>query len=412
MNLFVPSLLALVALVTAAPDMSNLNKNTGYLYYVPDKTKDGYQAAASSQYASSVPVSASQGSGSAAGYSESDPSSNAGAAAASGSDLNYSAQDLTYSAQTLGQGLADAYASANGQNAGSNYDQTLSNLASQLQQYGYAAQQGAGNGYGQGQGAQASYGQTGNTGYTQTGNSGYAAQGQQQGQGQQQPAYGYYEQAGQASGSEQNTAYSPVSGNQLPNYQANNAGANGYNIPQGQQNQQGQFAGYNPAQFGQQYPGAQHFGNYPAASGQHGAFEPAVSGYRRYGLGSLLMPVLALAGLSLLIPTVTSLTASSRKKRSVDPKQSAKESVYGKYFDRLERYYSLYKTAVEREDCMNRIICELGDTMTGVRGKSAIFTVLEKVVPTWMGNHVGVLKSSVLSGDQFGKCKRYTCDRK
>ena len=84
------------------------------------------------------------------------------------------------------------------------------------------------------------------------------------------------------------------------------------------------------------------------------------------------MPMLALAGLSLLIPTVTSLTASGRKKRSID--ESAKDASFGKYFERLERYYSLYKTAVEREECMNRIICELGDTMSGARGKNPLLS--------------------------------------
>src|SRR5205807_2078246 len=118
------------------------------------------------------------------------------------------------------------------------------------------------------------------------------------------------------------------------------------------------------------------FGSYPAASIPQSSFEPAASGYRRYGIGSFLMPMLALAGLSLLIPTVTSLTASGRKKRSTDasgaPVDIAKESALVQYFDRLERYYSMYKTAVEREECMNRIICELGGVVSGSKNKNPI----------------------------------------
>jgi len=124
------------------------------------------------------------------------------------------------------------------------------------------------------------------------------------------------------------------------------------------------------------------------------------------------MPMLALAGLSLLIPSVTSLGAATaaattgRKKRSTE--DSAKDSAMGQYLNRLERYYSIYKTAVEKEECMNRIICELGDAVSGVHGKTTFVTILEKFVPTWMGNKVGVFKNGALSGE-YGKCKKYTC---
>lgn len=360
----------------------NSQGNLYYYYYpVQDKNKEqvqgqgqatGYQAAASNQYASAVtPNFGSQ----VAASSDSVTSDNSAAPnSALNSDLNYSAQDLSYSAQTLPQGLTDyASASGNQQTGGSNgYDQTLSNLASQLQQYGYASSNPTG--FGQSNNAQAQ-------GQSYTGNQ----------QPQQNSAYGQsytYEPAhgSQASGSEQTNAYQAAAnaaqqvGQQQginPNQQAAyQAAANAFGAAAAQQAANGQLQGYHQGQpsFGN-FPGAQHFGNFAAGSGQHAAFEPAASGYRRYGIGSFLMPMLALAGLSLLIPTVTSLTAASgRKKRSTDPNQSAKESAFGKYFDRMERYYSIYKTAVEREECMNRIICELGDAMTGVRGKSAIFT--------------------------------------
>lgn len=116
------------------------------------------------------------------------------------------------------------------------------------------------------------------------------------------------------------------------------------------------------------------YDNHGAASSPHASYEPPSTGYRRYGIGSAILPILALAGLSLLIPTVTSLsTATGRKRRSTNP---IKESTLSSYFDRVERYYSLYKTAVEREECMNRIICELGDAMSNVSGKSTLFRLV------------------------------------
>ena len=75
-------------------------------------------------------------------------------------------------------------------------------------------------------------------------------------------------------------------------------------------------------------------------------------------LNSILMPMLALAGLSLLIPTVQSLGSTGRRKRAID--DNVKHSAMNGYIDRLERHYSIYRTAVVKEECMNRIICELG----------------------------------------------------
>lgn len=151
--------------------------------------------------------------------------------------------------------------------------------------------------------------------------------------------------------------------NQFPSF-GNQFGNSG---PQG-------FSGMGPNQF-PNFPGldASAFGGSMGGPNQ-GAVAPAPSSGRKWGIGSVIMPMLALAGLSLLIPTVTSLSsAAGRKKRSV-AEESAKETPIGYYLDRIEKYYSIYRRAAESEECMNRIICELGDAMSGVKGKSAIVT--------------------------------------
>lgn len=107
------------------------------------------------------------------------------------------------------------------------------------------------------------------------------------------------------------------------------------------------------------------------------------------------MPMLALAGLSLLIPTMSNIgTAVGRKKRSIvedkasassrqqqivynsmnGSSQVAKETSIGEYLDKIERYYSIYKNAVENDDCLNRLICEFGDAVKDITGKSAVVT--------------------------------------
>ncbi|KFM56775.1 hypothetical protein X975_09422, partial [Stegodyphus mimosarum] len=145
---------------------------------------------------------------------------------------------------------------------------------------------------------------------------------------------------------------------------------------------------------------------------QYGA--AAASGYgvpqgygtpsRRYGLGSLIMPMLALAGLTMLIPTVTS-NLGSRNKRSTDAQATSPLSMISEYKDKLERYYSLYRTAVEKEECMNRIICEFGSAVSDIKGKGAVVLVLEKLVPKHMRPKMNVFKAGALS-TEIGKCKK------
>ncbi|RWS17146.1 hypothetical protein B4U79_12403, partial [Dinothrombium tinctorium] len=333
------------------------NANLYYYYYpVQEKPKEStFQASSSNQYTSAVSPNSAD--------SNQHPLDSS-----SGQDLSYGAQDLSYSAQTIGQGIGQGLSDYS--NQGNNYDQTLSSLASQLQQYGFG---------------------TGSSGSSYNQVNGYSGSPPSYGSGNSFGLNG--DSTGSAYGAAAAAAAAAGSGH-IGNY--------GTAVP---------FPGSGSSFVPQTAPypsyGGPNYGNYAAASGQHATYEPASSGYRRYGIGSIIMPMLALAGLSLLIPTVTSLgtAATGRRRRSAD---KAKESALGTYLNRLDRYYSLYKTAVEREECMNRIICELGDVMSNVRGKSTFFTVIEKLVPNWMGNKVGVLKNGALS-PEYGKCKKYSC---
>jgi len=322
------------------------NQGNLYYYYYPvqdNKGKEtGFQASASNQYSSAVPVSSvAQDGSSNSGHLEAAASSNS----AQPSDLSYSAQDLSYSAQALNPGLSDYSGSA--QSSNTNYDQTLSTLASQLsQQYGYGIQ-------------------------ANNAPSSYSSNQQQHGQQQQYhsvPQYTYDQSAHSGNSQEQAGQFS--ASNPVPNYGVSPQQATF--IPANQAAVQGVVPAFNPTTAYAQYQQQMPFGNFAAGSVPQSSFEPAASGYRRYGIGSFIMPMLALAGLSLLIPTVTSLTASGRKKRSTG--DMAKESAFVQYFDRLERYYNLFKTANEREECMNRIICELGGAASEARNKSPLFS--------------------------------------
>merc|ERR1712170_167719 len=70
-------------------------------------------------------------------------------------------------------------------------------------------------------------------------------------------------------------------------------------------------------------------------------------------LTSIIIPLLALIGLSLLFPTFVTLTTVRRKRSAMD------EDV-DPMTDMLERVNDIYMAVVESEECMERIACEVG----------------------------------------------------
>jgi len=176
----------------------------------------------------------------------------------------------------------------------------------------------------------------------------------------------------------------------------------------------------------------------PSGSSPGSQTAAVTSSSKRFGLSSLVMPVLALAGLSLLIPTMSNIgtAAMGRKKRSIleekasissrqqqlitepmngSARQLAKESVIGDYLEKLQRYYAIYQNAVENDDCMNRLICEFGDAVKDLTGNGAMIHVVESFAPSWMkagGDKMQVFKEAASSGaSSKDKCKKYSCQR-
>jgi len=69
-------------------------------------------------------------------------------------------------------------------------------------------------------------------------------------------------------------------------------------------------------------------------------------------LTSIIIPLLALVGLSLLFPTYVSLT-TVRKRRDADEDVNPMSDVVGRVND-------IYSAVVQSEECMERIACEVG----------------------------------------------------
>lgn len=330
------------------PNYSNSNQGNLYYYYYPvnEKSKEiNYQASPSNQYTSSI-VQPQSGDDQSNQNNANLPSNQqvGNAPSHAGHDLSYGgAQDLAYTASALNEN------SNNGQSAGS-YESQLSNLASGLSgQYGYGSN---GNAFG----------------------SQFASQlaglnnlnfGEAFGSSIPQPSSVPFDPAFAAMAANQFSGFQPTG--QTGSTGTSGGGPLSQLYQQASQVYQGLIngaAGSSQPQF--------------AASQQHPSYEPSTgtgSSFRsKYGLSTLIMPLMALGALSLLIPTFQSLsTVASRKKRSVEDNLNLQQAGLGNYLERIERYYTNYRNSIEREECINRIICELGDAMSGVRGKDAFF---------------------------------------
>jgi len=98
--------------------------------------------------------------------------------------------------------------------------------------------------------------------------------------------------------------------------------------------------------------------SYDAPSDGYGVQDASGYGASGYGaeeeafpISTLIIPILIIAGLSLLFPTIT--TVSVRKRRSADADVNPMTDV-------VERVNDIYSSVVASEECMERIACEVG----------------------------------------------------
>jgi len=113
--------------------------------------------------------------------------------------------------------------------------------------------------------------------------------------------------------------------------------------------------------------------SYSAPEPSYGAPEPSYgapdtgygapsSGYGEASAGgldltSILIPLLALLGLSLLFPTYVNLTTVKRRKRSEDGEVLEDENPMS---NMIERVQDMYLAVLQSEECMERVACEVG----------------------------------------------------
>jgi len=93
----------------------------------------------------------------------------------------------------------------------------------------------------------------------------------------------------------------------------------------------------------------------PSYGGDDGGLFP-------FDLSALIIPILAIVGLSLLFPVITTVDVKKRKRRDL----SDLERDANPMTDVVERVNEIYNSVITSEQCMERIACELGGLASDV----------------------------------------------
>jgi len=145
--------------------------------------------------------------------------------------------------------------------------------------------------------------------------------------------------------------------------------ASGYDAPQ---------TGYEQPQTGYEQPAYSSGAGYGATaigSGYGGSSVEEQSG--GFDLTQLLIPILIIAGLALLFPSVTTVAVNDkRKKRAVAEGEEA-----GGLSNVIERVQDIYMAVLESEECMERVACEVGGLAEDAGLPKTVFHLAEPYVP-------------------------------
>lgn len=156
--------------------------------------------------------------------------------------------------------------------------------------------------------------------------------------------------------------------------------------------------------------------NSAALQGEDGGFsgffrnvQNAISevGFSRGGLAAAFaVPLVAVGSLALLSPL-----ALGRKKRDLDGLEESDDGLE-KSPDAVERLRArvtgIYSDVVKSDECIERLVCELGGAAKNVYYKESILRVMNYFAPSPYKKYLNTLKSAAYTGDT-SKCRLIKC---
>jgi len=140
-------------------------------------------------------------------------------------------------------------------------------------------------------------------------------------------------------------------------------------------------------------------------SGFFRSIQNAVSdvGFSRAGIAAAVaVPLVAIGGLALLSPLVL-----GRKRRDLDGLEESKGEPDA--VDRLRaRVTDIYTDVTTSDECIERLVCELGAVAKDVYYKDSVIRVMNYFAPSHYKKYLSTLKSAAYTGDT-SKCRQIKC---
>lgn len=139
-------------------------------------------------------------------------------------------------------------------------------------------------------------------------------------------------------------------------------------------------------------------------------------------INSLILPALLIGGVALLLPAILNcdlalgtcviplpnLNTNGRRRRDLGEITSEQIGIT----QMIEHAYKIYEAVQEGEQCMQRVVCEVGGMLRNVRGKDTFFSVVDNFVSPALKKQLYVLrKGASQSLDDDSSCEIFSCGK-
>jgi len=123
----------------------------------------------------------------------------------------------------------------------------------------------------------------------------------------------------------------------------------------------------------------------------------------------ILLPITVLVGFLALLSIVNTTFVAGRSGDARSMQGETKiDSIKGQIDVMLEQYYQV----LESEQCMDRVVCELGTKASGLSGKDYLLKAVDYLIPEIYTRRVDTFKVAVQEGYDADACKVFSCDAK
>lgn len=123
----------------------------------------------------------------------------------------------------------------------------------------------------------------------------------------------------------------------------------------------------------------------------------------------ILIPITIIIGFLAILSIINVVFVNGRSftgRQSTESPFGSFTNLQGEVDNLLLKYYEV----LESEECMDRVVCELGTKAKNLSGKDYLLRALDWIIPTSLSTRIETFKKSVTQGYEVHECKKYACD--